>query len=114
MPPTHLVYITNKLYFLIKKELHDLLQYFLFLYVGAIDVQFDAIHNLYMMGGIIQGLATSMLLYGAGKWQIQQEAQKIMLSKHTDFRIEYQVDYVDDGGQLILDKYLKDYIRKYD
>ena len=84
----------NKLYELVSEEISDLLQYFLFLYDGKIQVQFDAIHSLSMLGAIIQGLATFMLLYGAGKWRMQQKTYKLMMQKHSNFEVCFQVDHL--------------------
>ena len=100
----------NQMYMMVREDVVDLLQYYLFLYDGPIDVVFDSTHSLQILGGLIQGFATSMFLYGGGKWRIQRKANDLMLTKHKDFKIEFQVDYVDDGAQLILDKYLRDYV----
>ena len=100
----------NQLYQLIIEDIQDLLQWFLFLYDGPIDVQFDATHILQILGGLIQGLTSSMYLYGAGKWKIQSKTNQLMIQKYPEFTIDYQVDYVDDGGQLMNLKYIRDYI----
>ena len=63
----------TKLYELISMKIPDLIPYFLFLYGGSIDVQFDAHHMLQMQGGAMQGMATSNLLYSAAKWCAQQK-----------------------------------------
>ena len=101
----------EEMYKLIKEKIPDMLQWFLFLYGDGIQVQFDAIHSLEMLGGAIQGLTSSNLYYSAMKWAVQQNAQQQMEMIEPDFIIDFQMDYIDDGLQLIMDKYVSDYAK---
>ena len=88
-----------------------MLQWFIFLYGDEVDVQFDAMHALKMLGGMIQGLTSSNLYYSAMKWDVQQTAFQQMEAISPDFVIDFQMDYVDDGLQLIMDKYIPQYVK---
>ena len=101
----------GRLYNLVRDKLPDILQWYIFLYGDEIDVQFDTRHMLKMVGGIMQGLTSSGLFYSSSKWDIQQNADKRMIAKIPEFRIDFQVDYMDDGLQLMLSKYIAMYTK---
>ena len=94
-------------YHLVREKLRDFLYFYLFLHGAEIDVQFDAHH---MLGGTIQGLASSGLLYPAVKWSIDQKAHKLMIQRCPEFAMDFQVDYMDDGGQLMNDQFAAQYL----
>ena len=65
-------------------------------------------HLLQMAAGVKQGLTTSNLLYASAKWTVQRKTQNMMIQRFPDFQINFQSDWVDDGVQVMKDKYVKD------
>ena len=62
-----------------------------FIFLRCIQVQFDAIHSLKMLGGMIQGLTSSNLYYSAVKWDVQQRSLTQMENVSPDFTIDFQM-----------------------
>ena len=92
-------------------ELPDLYQWCLFLYGKEHTVDFTCDHRIIMQQGLVQGLCSSELFCGMGKWQIIKAAERRMVQKQPQFRVSFQTDYIDDGLQMIKYQYVPEYLR---
>ncbi len=82
-----------------------------FLYGGAVETQFSEVHKITMTEGDIQGLASSELLYSMSKWDVQQKVDQQMKSRHKDYEIYFQTDYIDDGLSMKQLKFIPEYMK---
>ncbi len=122
----------------IVEKLPDLYHHFLAIYGQPNQINFASdgeLQTITMETGVGQGLATSVLLYGMAKYTVHKEAMAEMNRRHSrpveqkqqqeqkqaqaggfrvrtssDFVVDAQADYVDDGIQLTQLRYVLEYL----
>ena len=73
---------------------------------GAVDIQFTSIHSL-QLWWFNARISIFRLLHAAGKWRATKNIN--LMQQSIKGFVDFQVDYVDDGAQLIKDKNLREY-----
>ena len=95
---------------IIKDEDTALANWVHFLYHDPIRLDLDYDLHIMMQDGWCQGFATSKDLYNTGKWKISNLTVQDCLRLMPDFRIFYQLEYVDDTDTSMNHKHLDTYI----
>ena len=63
-----------------------------------------------MSSGDIQGVTSSVLLYGMTKYDVTSNTENKMKNNDMNFNVNMQNDYVDDGINTMNIKYIKKYM----
>ena len=97
---------------IIKDEDKMLANWVHFLYHDPIRLDLD--YDLYIMmpDGWIQGFATSKDLYNTGKWRVTNLTIADCMRIMPDFKLLYQLEYVDDTNSVMNYKHLDTYIER--
>ncbi len=100
----------QKMYELICDEMPDMIQYYKFLAAKSSIVDFGYAFSVCLSQGGAQGLWSTVLCFCAAKRKIQQDAQAATLQQHPDFQILAKQDWVDDGLELVQERFMFNYL----
>jgi hypothetical protein len=98
-------------YEILKKKCKLICNWFVLLYQTRNRIEIDCDHYIIMKTGKFQGLVSSEWFYSGNKFEIINNALTI-LKIHVNHKacLYFQIDYVDDGNQLIPINYFEMYL----